>query len=625
MPPRRHDGEEEDGGGIMGSILFGNIDEEGRADVDYLDEDAKQNLGSIAAQLGKEDNLAQVKARVDRTQKSLSKHGTPAIILATLPARLTRDDLIHFHRPRAVRDGAGRNALDIGFPQHKELPWRLLGGWPLAPLSPHTHLAEAGINKPQNHLYVLLPALRLVSRPHLPEPGQPLKPPSAFSTKASLTGPENTPFYTPLPPGLTVLCVDTHMFKAPAAPHDPRPSDFLLVRAPHGFVQLRELTGTLTVGQQHPHERVPDPWDAEWIKGYNGNRVFVAVARALQRKEKQNPAAKPFVTLKEISDQLPGIPREEEAKLREMLRPDVVCAYESMRAAELRLKGLGLGHVQHLTEVARNEPERWQAAADWNRVTGRPESLKEKPPAEGSITGTDADLRKLGHEEAGRMLMGWGVKKEVVDSMTNRWRRIDLVRKLATQAALEGTEGFNQHYDEEERRAYAELAREGFLGAGGDKAAGGKPKKGGPLEAKAKDRRIRRTLELLGPPDPDTGVPAVVGRRELLYRDRMEMQTVNRGLNRGEQGGFGQAVLHPPASNFMPGPYVMRRMAAGTTRRAGKPRPEPKEEAAKEAKEAKPPKERKPRPPRDPNAPPKPRKPAAPRVKQQANAMPQLH
>lgn len=29
-------------------------------------------------------------------------------------------------------------------------------------------------------------------------------------------------------------------------------------------------------------------------------------------------------------------------------------------------------------------------------------------------------MRKLGHEEAGRMLMQWGVKKEVVDSMTNR-------------------------------------------------------------------------------------------------------------------------------------------------------------------------------------------------------------
>lgn len=27
-----------------------------------------------------------------------------------------------------------------------------------------------------------------------------------------------------------------------------------------------------------------------------------------------------------------------------------------------------------------------------------------------------------------------------------RWRRIDLVRKLATQAAMEGTEGFNAHF-----------------------------------------------------------------------------------------------------------------------------------------------------------------------------------
>ncbi len=32
----------------------------------------------------------------------------------------------------------------------------------------------------------------------------------------------------------------------------------------------------------------------------------------------------------------------QESKLREMLRPDDVCAYESMRAAELRLRNLGL-------------------------------------------------------------------------------------------------------------------------------------------------------------------------------------------------------------------------------------------------------------------------------------------
>ncbi len=45
-----------------------------------------------------------------------------------------------------------------------------------------------------------------------------------------------------------------------------------------------------------------------------------------------------------------------------MLRPDTVCAYEAMRAAEVRLKALGVNHLQALTAVARHEPDRWQAA-----------------------------------------------------------------------------------------------------------------------------------------------------------------------------------------------------------------------------------------------------------------------
>lgn len=56
----------------------------------------------------------------------------------------------------------------------------------------------------------------------------------------------------------------------------------------------------------------------------------------------------------------PIVPQE--ARLREMLRPDTVCAYEAMRAAEVRLKALGVNHLQALTAVARHEPDRWQAA-----------------------------------------------------------------------------------------------------------------------------------------------------------------------------------------------------------------------------------------------------------------------
>lgn len=46
--------------------------------------------------------LLQAKVKVDRTQKSLSKHANPALTLATLPARLTLQELLSFHRPRGA-------------------------------------------------------------------------------------------------------------------------------------------------------------------------------------------------------------------------------------------------------------------------------------------------------------------------------------------------------------------------------------------------------------------------------------------------------------------------------------------------------------------------------------------
>lgn len=78
-----------------------------------------------------------------------------------------------------------------------------------------------------------------------------------------------------------------------ACDHPPRPP---LPRALALALQLRELTGTLTVGQQHPHERVPEPWDAAWIQSYNTNRVFVLVARRLSQKMRSNVRHNPWRT-----------------------------------------------------------------------------------------------------------------------------------------------------------------------------------------------------------------------------------------------------------------------------------------------------------------------------------------
>lgn len=73
----------------------------------------------------------------------------------------------------------------------------------------------------------------LTLRPHRASPPRFPTPPSHPA------GQENTPFYSLLQPGQTVMCVDTHLFKAPATPHDPRPSDFLLVRSNAGHLQVR--------------------------------------------------------------------------------------------------------------------------------------------------------------------------------------------------------------------------------------------------------------------------------------------------------------------------------------------------------------------------------------------------
>lgn len=52
--------------------------------------------------------------------------------------------------------------------------------------------------------------------------------------------------------------------------------------------------------------------------------------------------------------------------------------------------------------------------------------------------GTDSDLRKLGFEDSGVVLQKFGIPKAEIADITNRWSRIDLVRKLCTQALALG-------------------------------------------------------------------------------------------------------------------------------------------------------------------------------------------
>lgn len=193
------------------------------------------------------------------------------------------------------------------------------------------------------------------------------------------------------------------------------------------------------------------------------------------------------------------IPPEEE--LRRMVTPEAVCAFESMQAGLYRLKRLGITRLAHLTGptqlaalsstmnqlpdeaialAAASHIERELQITPWNlsanfvacmsqdrgnierleisgvgdpsgrglgfsyvRVAPKPPvstTLVKKKPAVArgtTVTGTDADLRRLSMEAAREVLLKFNIPEEQIEKLS-RWHRIALIRKLSSEQAASG-------------------------------------------------------------------------------------------------------------------------------------------------------------------------------------------
>ncbi|OEL16968.1 Transcription initiation factor TFIID subunit 1 [Dichanthelium oligosanthes] len=172
------------------------------------------------------------------------------------------------------------------------------------------------------------------------------------------------------------------------------------------------------------------------------------------------------------------VPSEEE--LRRLLAPESVCCYESMQAGLYRLKQLGIVNLTHpvglvsamnqlpdkvmdLSAAAHIERElqitSWSLTSNFVACTnedrkyierleitgfGDPSGLglgfsyvKKKSAAAKSttVTGTDADLRRLSNDAARELLLKFGIPEAQIDKLT-RWDRITMVRKLSSEKAI---------------------------------------------------------------------------------------------------------------------------------------------------------------------------------------------
>ncbi|ELU04183.1 hypothetical protein CAPTEDRAFT_225982 [Capitella teleta] len=175
------------------------------------------------------------------------------------------------------------------------------------------------------------------------------------------------------------------------------------------------------------------------------------------------------------------LPEEEE--MRAMVSPEQCCAFYSMLAAEQRLKDAGYGEKSLFAQEEDNEEESAMKMEDevrtapWNttrayisamkgrcllsltgiadptgcgegfsyvKVPNKPQQQKDdnsaSTPAKKTVTGTDADLRRLSLKDAKQLLKKFGVPEGEIKKLS-RWEVIDVVRTMSTEQAKAGQEG----------------------------------------------------------------------------------------------------------------------------------------------------------------------------------------
>ncbi|KAG7166143.1 transcription initiation factor TFIID subunit 1-like, partial [Homarus americanus] len=279
-----------------------------------------------------------------------------------------------------------------------------------------------------------------------------------------------SPFLGAMHPGQSIQTLENNMFRAPLYEHKHILSDFLVIRTRNGY-NIRELDGVFTVGQQCPLYEVPGP-NSKRANNFIRDFLQVFIYR-LFWKSKDSPRR---IKMDEIKR---AFPAHSESSIRKRLKP---CA-DFKRTAEQRLKDAGYGDkflsaleddndddTQKLDDEIKVAPWHTTRAyiqavrgkcllqltgpADptgcgegfsYIRIPNKPTQNKEEQEQQPkrTVTGTDADLRRLSLNNAKNLLRQYGVPEDEIAKLT-RWEVIDVVRTLSTEKAKAGEEGMNK-------------------------------------------------------------------------------------------------------------------------------------------------------------------------------------
>ncbi|XP_057977617.1 transcription initiation factor TFIID subunit 1 isoform X2 [Malania oleifera] len=266
---------------------------------------------------------------------------------------------------------------------------------------------------------------------------------------------ERSPFLGDIKAGSSQSCLETNMYRAPIFPHKLPSTDYLLVRSAKGKLSIRRIDRIDVVGQQEPHMEVMSP-GTKGLQTYIINRLLVHMYREFRALEKHGLL--PCIRADELSAQFPNI---SEPFLRKRLKH---CADFQKRS-----NGVLFWVMRHNFRIPLEEELRRMVTPENNRenierleITGvgdpsgrglgfsyvrtAPKApissavLKKKMPVGrggSTVTGTDADLRRLSMEAAREVLLKFNVPDELIAKQT-RWHRIAMIRKLSSEQAASG-------------------------------------------------------------------------------------------------------------------------------------------------------------------------------------------
>ncbi|XP_024189416.1 transcription initiation factor TFIID subunit 1 isoform X3 [Rosa chinensis] len=344
---------------------------------------------------------------------------------------------------------------------------------------------------------------------------------SSLGHVISLNPADKSPYLGDTKAGCRQSSLETNMYRAPVFSHKVPSTDYLLVRSAKGKLSIRRIDRLTVVGQQEPLMEVMSPGTKN-LQNYMISRLLVYICREFRAAEKRHflPCIRaeellsqfPYLTdtfikkkLKELANLQGSNGRWiwvkkrnfrifSEDELRNMVKPEEVCAYESMQAGLYRLKHLGITEThpsaissamsrlpdEAITLAAASHIERELQITPWNlssnfvactlgketierleisgvgdpsgrglgfsyvRATPKASmssAVVKKKSAAGrggsTVTGTDSDLRRLSMEAAREVLLKFGVSDELIARQT-RWHRIAMIRKLSSEQAASG-------------------------------------------------------------------------------------------------------------------------------------------------------------------------------------------